>query len=141
MGGRLRLSAPSPAAAHSGGLGRLAQTQGAYYVLFGTWPLLAPRSFQAVTGPKHELWLAETVGLLLVVAGAALFLAGRARRITREMALLGAGLAATLGTISVWCVLEPHTTRAYWLDAALQLVLLGAWVFLLGRRQRAEDQR
>lgn len=128
-GGRLRADSPSRA------LARLAQAQGAYYFASGAWPLLAPRSFQFVTGPKFEFWLVETVGLTLVIVGAVLLLAGRARRVTREIALLGAGLAAALGSIDIWCVLEPHTTRAYWIDAAVQFGLLGTWVALLARRE------
>jgi hypothetical protein len=127
-GGRPLAQAGTPA------LARLAQAQGAYYFLSGAWPLLAPASFQAVTGPKFDFWLVETVGLILVVAGAVLFLAGRAHRVTREIALLGAALAAVLGSIDIWCVLEPHTTRAYWFDAVVQLGLLGAWAALLARR-------
>ncbi len=115
-------------------LARLAQGQGAYYFVSGAWPLIAPHSFQVVTGPKLEFWLVETIGLLLTVVGAVLFLAGRAGRVTREIAFLGIGLAAALGSIDIWCVLEPHTTRAYWIDAAVQLGLLGTWVVLLARR-------
>lgn len=91
------------------------------------WPLIAPGTFQAVTGPKEDLWLARTVGLLLAAAGAALALAGRRRRVTPELALIGAGFAAALSVVDVFCVFEPRTTAAYWLDAPVELALLIAW--------------
>src|SRR5437879_6174180 len=31
--------------------------QGLYFLLTGLWQLLSISSFQAVTGPKHDLWL------------------------------------------------------------------------------------
>lgn len=112
----------------------LAQGQGAFYVLSGLWPLLSPATFQWVTGPKEEFWLVRTVSLLLVVAGAVLFLAGRARRVTREIVLLGAGHAAMLAIVDVFCVFAPRTTGAYWLDAVLEIGLVAAWILLASKR-------
>lgn len=39
--------------------------QGIYYVASGLWPLLHMRSFEAVTGPKRDKWLVNTVGALI----------------------------------------------------------------------------
>ena len=116
-------------------LGLLAQAQGVFYFLSGAWPLVHPDSFQLVTGPKLELWLVQTVGVLLIVSGAVLFLAGRARRVTREIVFLGAGQAGALAGVDLWCVLEPRTTRAYWLDALAELALVAAWLILATRRK------
>lgn len=114
-----------------------AKTQGVYYLVTGAWPALDSLTFQFVTGVKNDYWLAETVGLLLVVAGAVLLLAGCARRVTREIALLGAGLAATLGSVDIWCVYQPLATRAYWLDALMEGCLLAAWCAFARRRTKA----
>ncbi len=113
--------------------GIIAQIQGAYYLASGAWPIISPSIFQRVTGPKLEYWLVETVGLLLVVSGAALLLAGRANRVTREIALLGAGTALVLGVVDIYCVSEPRTTRAYWLDAILEVSLVTTWCTLGAR--------
>ena len=121
------------------GAGVLAQVQGAYYLASGAWPLISPSSFQRVTGQKLEYWLVETVGLLLMVSGAALLLAGRASRVTREIALLGAGTAVVLGGVDIYCVFEPRTTRAYWLDAVLELALVAAWCALGAQARRSRD--
>ena len=39
---------------------RLAIGQGAYYALTALWALVHVRSFQAITGPKTDLWLVKT---------------------------------------------------------------------------------
>jgi cytochrome b subunit of formate dehydrogenase len=54
----------------------MALSQGSYYVLTGLWPLLHRSSFLAVTGPKVDLWLVNTVGALLAVTGLVLLVAG-----------------------------------------------------------------
>lgn len=55
----------------------LATGQGLYFLVTGIWPLVHIKSFQWVTGPKVDLWLVKTVGVLIAVMGAVLTLAGR----------------------------------------------------------------
>jgi hypothetical protein len=45
----------------------LARVQGWFYVLTGLWAIVDIGSFQAVTGPKTDLWLVKTVGVLVGV--------------------------------------------------------------------------
>src|SRR5438874_11329800 len=70
--------------------------QGIYYLLTGLWPLLAISSFQRVTGPKHDLWLVQTVGVLIAVIGGTLLIAGWRRRGTPEIFFLAVGSAVGL---------------------------------------------
>jgi hypothetical protein len=112
------------------------QVQGGYYILSGIWPLVSPGTFQQVTGPKVDFWLVETVGLLLVLAGAVLVLAARARRITREIVVLGLGLALLLAGIDVYCVFQPRTTGAYLLDAVVEVAIAVGWVVAIRQRRR-----
>src|SRR4051794_41603604 len=44
--------------------------QGAYYAGTGVAPFVSRRAFEAVTGPKKEWWLVETVGVLVTAVGA-----------------------------------------------------------------------
>ena len=48
---------------------KLALLQGIFYVATGVWPLIDIVSFQVVTGPKTDLWLVKTVGVLVTVIG------------------------------------------------------------------------
>jgi hypothetical protein len=50
----------------------IALVQGIYFFLTGVWPLISMRTFLRITGPKTDLWLVKTVGLILAVMGAVL---------------------------------------------------------------------
>ena len=43
--------------------------QGLFYFLTGVWALVSIDTFQKVTGPKTDLWLVKTVGVLFRVIG------------------------------------------------------------------------
>src|SRR4051812_43430058 len=115
--------------------GRLARLQGWLYVLTGLWPLVHGHSFQLITGFKADFWLAQTVGALLAVSGAVMINAARTGRVTPEIGWLAAGQAAALAAIDLYCVSQPRTTRAYWLDAPVELAFVFAWLVVW--RQRA----
>jgi hypothetical protein len=112
--------------------------QGVYYLITGIWPLLHMRTFTAVTGPKTDLWLVRTAGVLISAIGAALSLAGARRRVTPEMALLANGSALGLTAIDVVYVRKRRIRDIYLLDAAGELALVAGWIaaWLLGRRAR-----
>jgi hypothetical protein len=96
--------------------------------------VLSIRTFVLVTGPKVDLWLVKTVGAVLAVIGATLALAGRRRRVTPEVALLGAGSAATLAAVDVVYAGRGRISRIYLLDALAQVIVIVGWA--LARRPR-----
>lgn len=105
----------------------LALAQAAYYLFTGVWPLVGIDSFQKVSGPKTDLWLVKTVGVLIAVIGAVIGLAGLESRITRRERLLATGSAAGLAAIDVIYSLRGRVWPVYLLDAVLQLVFIGGW--------------
>lgn len=108
--------------------------QGGYYLLSGIWPLVSMRSFLKVTGPKTDLWLVKTVGVLIAAIGAVLALSARRDRVTPEVALLGAGSAAGLAAIDVVYVARHRILPVYLLDALAELWLIAAWAVAWRRR-------
>jgi hypothetical protein len=106
----------------------VAAVQGAWFAATGVWALVDIRSFQAVTGPKTDLWLVKTVGVLVTSIGATLLLAGSRRRIAPETAVLGATSAAALAGIEAWYVARKRIAKVYLGDAAVELGLAGAWL-------------
>ena len=116
----------------------LALAQGLFYVLTGLWPLLSIRTFQMVTGPKTDLWLVKTVGVLVAVIGGVLLNASR-RPLPPEAPLLAVGSAAGLTAIDVVYVARRRISRIYLLDALAETALIAAWA-LAWPRQRATEQ-
>src|SRR4051812_30893344 len=53
----------------------MAFIQGVYFFITGLWPIVHMPSFLFVSGPKTDLWLVKTVGILIVVIGSVLLAA------------------------------------------------------------------
>jgi hypothetical protein len=115
----------------------LAGIQGAYYLATGVWPLVHMPSFLAVTGPKADLWLVQTVGALIAVIGLTLLVAACSGRITWEAILLGAGAALALGAVDVIFVTGDVIPPIYLADAGPEGVFALWWlaVAVRGKRQ------
>jgi hypothetical protein len=99
-----------------------------YYLVTGIWPLLNRRSFEAVTGPKHDFWLARAVGILVTAIGFGLERASRVGRVApevRETALLGATGLVGLELVEV---ARGRVRPVYLLDAAFQAAIVALWL-------------
>ena len=117
------------------------RVQGTYFIATGISPFVSRRAFEALTGPKREWWLVQTVGGLVTVVGATL-LAGTARdRSSPELTALAAGSAAVLAAIDVAYVAKRRIAPTYLVDAAIELGLLGAVARGLTRRQAPPESR
>jgi hypothetical protein len=103
---------------------RVLTAQGGYYVATGVAPFISRRAFEAVTGPKTEWWLVQTVGALVTVVGGALISGARSGRVTPELYGIAAGCAAGLAAIDVVYVARRRIAPTYLLDAAAQLAAL-----------------
>ena len=109
----------------------IASVQGGYFLATGLWPLLSRRTFEQVTGPKVDFWLAQTVGVLVACMGG-LVVADLRNRATPELRALGAGSAAGLALIDVVYVLRRRISPVYLADAGIEAALFARW---LTRRQ------
>jgi hypothetical protein len=106
----------------------IAIIQGLYFLLTGVWPLISIRTFQMVTGPKTDLWLVKTVGLLIAVIGLVLIVAGWRGQVSFEVVLLGTGSAAALAAIDIIYVLRGRIHPIYLMDAIAEIVVIGFWI-------------
>jgi hypothetical protein len=59
------------------------------------------RTFLTITGPKTDLWLVKTVGLLLAANGAVRIYAQRTSTVNLPVAFLAIGAAASLVTVEL----------------------------------------
>lgn len=130
---------------HDAGIDRwirtLAALQGVYYALTGIWPLVSLSTFLIVTGPKTDLWLVQTVGVLVLVMGAALVAAAWERRFPLALWILAMGGAAGFLAVDVVFHLEGKIGSVYLLDAVAQGALLVAWGMLAFKHGRKRASR
>ncbi len=109
----------------------LSAIQGIYYIITGLWPILHMPSFLALTGPKVDLWLVETVGILVLVIGLGLFTAARKNQVSFPLSIIAAGSAFGLTCIDVIYVWQDTISAVYLLDAVLEIILLLAWIIYI----------
>jgi hypothetical protein len=100
--------------------------QGGYYAATGMLPFVSRRAFEAITGPKQEWWLVQTVGAIVTVIGGTLLSSARHGREPPEILGLAAGSAASLAAIDVVYVARGRIAPTYLGDAAVQIALLAA---------------
>ena len=95
-----------------------------YYVITGLWPIFHMPSFLLVTGPKTDLWLVKTVGLLAATIG--ITVAGSVFRdkVTSETLLLFLLAALSFVSIDVYYALSGVISRIYLCDAAVEIVMI-----------------
>lgn len=98
--------------------------QGVYYVITGIWPLVSLGTFEAVTGPKTDDWLVQTVGVLAGVIGIVLLVGSLRQRPTRETWFLSITSAIGFTAVDVTFVTLGVISRIYLVDAAIQIVIL-----------------
>lgn len=103
----------------------VARAHGCFHVVTGAWPLVHRRSFEAVTGPKADVWLLQTVSGLLVVTGWGQIRAADADPDSARR--IGVGTACTLLAIDVIYASRGRIRRVYFLDAVFQALWLTAW--------------
>ena len=98
--------------------------QGIYYALTGLWPWLHIQSFMAVTGPKTDLWLVQTVGALALVIGLALLAIPKSARTSRYALTLGLTAAAAFAFVDFYFSLSGVIAPIYQADGAVQVLLM-----------------
>jgi hypothetical protein len=98
--------------------------QGVYYTVTGVVPFVSRDAFEAVTGPKREWWLVQTVAALVTAVGGGLLGASVRDRVTPELVAIAAGCAAGLAGIDVVYVVSRRISPVYLGDAAVQLAVL-----------------
>ena len=106
----------------------VALVQGVYFFITGIWPILSMSTFLKVTGPKTDLWLVKTVGVILAVIGAVLVIAQVKAEINTSLIVLAIGSALGLAVIEFIYVAKRVIPPIYLGDAFAELILVGWWV-------------
>lgn len=129
VGGPARDMAPEPPPSRPFDWARAtACAQGAYFITTGVMPFVSRRAFERVTGRKRDWWLVQAVGAAVTAIGLTVGLAGYRRRVTDEVTLLGAASAVGLMGVETIHAVRGRISRAYLIDAAIELGLLTGWL-------------
>ncbi len=113
---------------HSKLLRATAFIQAGYYISTGIWSLVSISTFQMVTGPKTDIWLVKTVGLLVIVSGLVILYSAVKRSFPLETVLLGAGNAVALACIEIFYFWAGTISLVYLLDAVVEIIFAVIWV-------------
>jgi hypothetical protein len=106
----------------------VAALQAAFYISTGVWPLLHRTSFERVTGPKLDFWLAQTVGVTVAAIGAGLAQAASQRpRVAPELRTVAVMSAAGLSLLDLVFVARRRISPIYLLDAVAEGAFVAAW--------------
>lgn len=112
----------------------VASLQAAFYVGTGVWPLMHRRSFEWLTGPKTDFWLAQTVGLTVAAIGIGLAQAvARQRAVPPELRTIAATSAAGLALVDLSFVARGRISKIYLADAAAEVALVAGWLLARDR--------
>lgn len=115
----------------------MAAVHGAIYALSGAWPLVDIDSFMAVTGPKLDVWLVRTVGLLLTLDGLVLLACAWRRAVPGALVTLVCAHALGLALVDLVYVSIGRIAPIYLADAALESLLIAAWTWAWKHQMRA----
>jgi hypothetical protein len=112
-----------------------------YFLITGIWPLMDMASFMAVTGPKTDVWLVKTVGILVSICGLMLLSATMRNRLIMEIILLAIFTASALSVVDIYYAWTEVISEIYLLDAAAEVFLILCWFLLLltkpGKKRKA----
>ncbi len=106
----------------------VALVQGIYFLVTGIWPILSMSTFLKITGPKTDLWLVKTIGLLLAVIGAALIVSQLGAETNTSIIILGIGNALSLAIVEFVYVAKRIISSIYLADAILELIFIAWWI-------------
>jgi hypothetical protein len=109
----------------------VALVQGIYFFITGIWPILSMSTFLKVTGPKTDLWLVKTVGIILAVIGAVLVITQVNAEINTSIIVLALGSALGLAMVEFIYVAKKVIPPIYLGDAFAELILIAWWVISL----------
>jgi energy-converting hydrogenase Eha subunit E len=102
--------------------------QAAYYIITGIWPLLSINSFMDITGPKTDIWLVKTVGLLITAIGVTILFAAYNKRISVEIIILAVLAILCLTAIDIYYSFTDVISNIYLLDVLPEVFLLLFWM-------------
>jgi hypothetical protein len=117
------------------GARRILLIHGLYLAVTGLWPIVHLRSFMWVTGPKTDVWLVKTVGLLIFYTSLCLLYSWYRSRYSTLIFLLAVTNAFAFAFIDIYYASEHVICKVYLIDACAQMFFLVAHSIVFAKRQ------
>lgn len=105
--------------------------QGLYFVITGVWPLVHIESFLYVTGPKIDIWLVKTVGILILPYSFLCFYVAAKMKKSSLIALVNSTCCLGLAIIDLYYYLKGVISWVYMVDFVLQFTFFTYWILYL----------
>jgi hypothetical protein len=113
---------------------RLLTIQTVYYSITALWPLIHMDSFLYISGYKTDLWLVETVSVLLLAISCS-FIVAIKNGIGPSVITLAFTSALVLMYIDIYYVSINRISEVYLADAFIEFCILTAWTLLVMKRR------
>ena len=104
---------------------------GLYFALPSIWPLVHMPSFLAVTGPKTDLWLVQTVAVLLLVISSVFITAALYGEYQTYLGVLAVGSTVAMAGVDIYFATQDVIWDTYLIDAVGEILFLGGWLFYI----------
>jgi hypothetical protein len=108
--------------------------QTVYYSITALWPLIHMDSFLYISGYKTDLWLVETVSVLLLAISCS-FIVAIKNGIGPSVIALAFTSALVLMYIDIYYVSINRISEVYLADAFAEFCILTAWILLIMKRR------
>lgn len=95
-----------------------------YYFITGLWPIIDIHSFMMVTGPKTDIWLVKTVGVLICAISISWLAALIQNEIGLPAIILALVSALGLMAIDIHYAFNDVIWNIYLADAVIQVILI-----------------
>lgn len=105
--------------------------QGIYFLITGVWPLVHLKSFMEVTGPKTDIWLVQTVAVLILSYSVLFFYVAFKKRIAPVYALMGTISTFGLAIIELYYYLQGTLKWVYFIDSIIEMIFFIYWLWYL----------
>lgn len=101
--------------------------QGIYFLITSVWPLVHLKSFLYVTGPKTDIWLVQTVAILILPYSILFFYIAFTKKILQVYAVIGSICSLGLGAIELYYYLQGTLKWVYFVDAIIEICFFIYW--------------
>ncbi|WP_293901012.1 hypothetical protein [Sporocytophaga sp.] len=110
--------------------------QGGYFFITGVWPLVHIYSFMVVSGPKTDIWLVRTVGILITSISLGLQASAIMKKAEVPIMIIAFGSALGLLFVDVIYVSKNVIAETYLADAFVEMLFLISWLIIFWRLRK-----